>query len=310
MESHCQRGDCGQNACCMIRRALISIFPAASVLFALRSKDAPVRVDHVTSAGFGIAVQCWSFREFSLFEAMEMAAHAGVGGVEFFPGQKIGGSHGDAKFEVGMEGGLVDAVLEKLSECGLKPWNLGVAPVPVEEKEARKLFEFARRLGLYGITTESLDAMDVIEKLAIEFDLKVGFHNHPKPTKLWNPETIMEEIEGRHENLGLCADLGHWASSGLDAVEMVKKTASRIHSFHMKDREKALEWSHDRPFGTGVINLTAILDEVRKHGFAGNVSIEYEHNWKTSLAEIAQCAGFLRGYAAAGLLVGEEFFGG
>jgi sugar phosphate isomerase/epimerase len=65
----------------------------------------------------------------------------------------------------------------------------------------------------------------------------------------------------------------------------------------MKDRESIEKWTHDRPFGTGIIDLVAILDEVRKHGFAGNVTIEYEHNWKTNLAEVAQCAGCLRAYS-------------
>ena len=270
--------------------------PATTILFALRSKGAPVRVDQVTPAGFGIAVQCWSFREFSLFEAMEMSAIAGAGGIEFFPGQVIGGAHRKAVFGERMGAVLEAAVMAKLAECGLRAWNYGICPVPQDEKEARKTFEFAKRLGLYGITTESLDSVDVLEKLAIEFDMKICFHNHPRPTKSWHPDKILEVIGNRHQNLGLCADVGHWASSGLDPVEMVKKTASRIHSFHMKDRELLLEWSHDRPFGTGVIDIPHILDEARKHGFAGNVSIEYEHNWKTSLVEIARCVGFLDGY--------------
>jgi sugar phosphate isomerase/epimerase len=80
-------------------------------------------------------------------------------------------------------------------------------------------------------------------------------------------------------------------------VETLRKIAPRVHAFHMKDRESLGSWSHDRPFGTGAIDIAAILDEVRKHGFAGNVSIEYEHYWKTNLPEIAQCVGYLRGYA-------------
>lgn len=278
-------------------KSLAKVVPATSILFALRSKGAPVRVAHVTPGGFGIAVQCWSFREFTLFEAMEMAALAGAGGIEFYPGQKIGGGHGNAELGMGMDGVVVDAVLEKLAECGLKAWNFGICPVPADEMKARRVFAFAKRLGLYGITTESLDSIEILERLAIEFDVRVCFHNHPRPTKLWNPDTIFKAVDGRHENLGFCADLGHWASSGLDSLEVVKKIAPRIHSFHMKDREKALEWSHDRPFGTGIIDISSILDEVRKNGFAGHVSIEYEHNWKTNLAEIAQCVGFLRGYA-------------
>lgn len=298
-KTRCQQDVGRQDEGTMKWKSLARVVPATSILFALRSKGAPVRVDAVTPAGFGIAVQCWSFREFTLFEAMEMAALAGAGGIEFYPGQKIGGAHGNTKFEVGMDGGLVDAVLEKLAECGLKAWNFGICPVPADMEKAREVFVLAKRLGLYGITTESLESIDTLEKIAIEFDIKICFHNHPRPTKLWNPDTILKAIEGRHRNLGLCADLGHWASSGLDTLEAVKKAAPRIHSFHMKDREKALEWSHDRPFGTGVIDISSILDEARKHGFAGNVSIEYEHNWKTNLAEIAQCVGFLRGYCAA-----------
>lgn len=276
-------------------KRLTRLVPAASVLLAMRSKGAPVRVDPVTAAGFGITVQCWSFREFTLFEAMEMAALAGAGGIEFFPGQKIGGEHGDAKFCIGMDDGLVEAVLEKLADCGLKAWNLGICAVPADKRKAREVFDFAKRLDLYGITTESLDSIEILENLSTEFDIKVCFHNHPRPTKLWNPETVMRAIEGRHKNLGFCADLGHWASSGLNPMEIVRKVAPRIHSFHMKDREKALEWSRDRPFGTGAFDLPAILKEVRKHGFTGNISVEYEHNWQTNLAEIAQCIGFLRG---------------
>jgi len=48
---------------------------------------------------------------------------------------------------------------------------------------------------------------------------------------------------------------------------------------------------------TGVIDLAAILDEALKHGFTGNVSIEYEYNWETSVLEIAQCVGYLRAYS-------------
>jgi sugar phosphate isomerase/epimerase len=78
---------------------------------------------------------------------------------------------------------------------------------------------------------------------------------------------------------------------------VIRRIAPRVHAFHMKDRESIEKWSHDRPFGTGIIDNFAILDEVRKHGFAGNVSIEYEHNWKSNLPEIAQCVGYLRAYS-------------
>jgi hypothetical protein len=41
------------------------------------------------------------------------------------------------------------------------------------------------------------------------------------------------------------------------------------------------------------------LDELKRQGFAGNLSIEYEYNWQNSTPEVAQCIGFVRGYGAA-----------
>lgn len=281
----------------MKRRSLLTMIPAASALLALRSHGAPIPQEALTAAGFGISVQCWSFKEFTLFEAIEMAAAAGMGGVEVFPGQKLGGDHGEEKFGPHLSDEKIQAVLDHLKKNNLVAYNFGVTGISKNEAEARKTFELAKKMGLYGVTTESLDAIDTLEKLAKEYDIKVCFHNHPKPTHLWNPETIWKAIDGRHENLGYCADVGHWASSGLDPLEVIRKIAPRVHSFHLKDRESIEKWTHDRPFGTGILDIPGMLDEVRKHGFAGNVTIEYEHNWKSNVPEVAQCVGYLRAYS-------------
>ena len=274
--------------------------PAASALLALRSHGKPLNPDVLTDAGFTISVQCWSLKEFTLWEAIQMSAAAGASAVEVYPGQKIGGDiEGlkDAKLGPDMSDDQIAKVLEYAKSNSITPVNFGVTGIPKDEKEARKTFEFAKKMGLYGVTTESLDALDTLEKLAKEYDIKVCFHNHPKPTAMWNPDKTWDAIKDRHANIGFCADVGHWATSGLDPLEVIKKIAPRVHAFHMKDREAVGKWTHDRPFGTGVIDNAAILDEVRKHGFAGNVTIEYEHNWKTNVPEIAQCVGYLRAYS-------------
>jgi len=283
----------------MKRRTLFTMIPAATALLALRSKGAPIPEPALTSAGFGISVQCWSFKEFTLFEAIEMAAAGGMGGVEVFPGQRLGGDHGDLKFGPELPDDKIQAVIDHLKEHNLVAYNFGVSGISKDEAEARKVFEMAKKLGLYGVTTESIEAIDTLEKLAAEYDIKVCYHNHPKRPmyKMWDPDFVFDSVKDRHPNVGICADIGHWATSGLDPLEVIRKIAPRVHSFHMKDRESIEKWSHDRPFGTGVIDNIAILDEVRKHGFAGNVSIEYEHNWKRNLPEVAQCAGYLRAYS-------------
>ena len=282
----------------MKRRSLLTMIPAASALLALRSKAAPIPPEALTSAGFAISVQCWSFKEFTLFEAIGMASRAGTH-VELFPGQKIGGPLGDEKFTPALPDDKLQVVIDKLKEHQVSAVSFGVTAIEKEEAEARKTFELAKKLNLYCINTESIGSLDTLEKLAKEYDIKVCFHNHPKKPMydMWNPDFVYNAVKDRHKNIGICADIGHWATSGLDPVEVIRKVAPRVLSFHMKDRESTQKWSHDRPFGTGVIDNIAILDEVRKHGFSGNVTIEYEHNWQTNLAEVAQCAGYLRAYS-------------
>jgi len=63
---------------------------------------------------------------------------------------------------------------------GIRVVNYGVVNIPNDEAGARKIFEFAKKLGLYGITTESVGSLDIIEKLVKEYDIRVGFHDHDR----------------------------------------------------------------------------------------------------------------------------------
>jgi len=285
----------------MNRRHLLSLVPAAALLGVARTATAkPLPAVALEPMGFTISVQMWTFKEFTAYEAVEKAALAGAKGVEVYAGQTL--SAGDTgKTGPDMSADQIAKFLDHCKAHDITPVNFGVTPVAKDEAGARKVFEFAKKLGLYGITTESVEALDTLEKLAQEYDLKVCIHNHPvKPNYLpGDPRQVMELIKDRHANIGFCPDLGHLASSGLDIMEIMKLIAPRVHSFHLKDRADLTKKTRDLPLGQGQIPFAAALDEARKHKFAGNVSIEYEHNWKESLPEVAQCVGFLRGYAQA-----------
>ena len=281
----------------MNRRRILALLPTAAAATITRSWGKSLDSTIVTEAGFTISVQCWSLKKFSLFEAIEKSAQAGAQGVEIFAGQALSPEHKNVKVGHNMPSEMISAMQEHAKKHKIAIVNFGVVAIPNNEAEARRYFEIAKTLGLYGITTESIGSIDVLEKLAKEYDIKVCFHNHPKPTALWNPETIIKALEGRHANLGFCADLGHWASSGLNPLDVIKKIAPHVHAFHMKDRTSITGPTHDEIFGKGIIDLTAILDEVRKHGFKGNVTIEYEHNWDNNVPDITGCVNYLREYA-------------
>jgi hypothetical protein len=53
---------------------------------------------------------------------------------------------------------------------------------------------------------------------------------------------------------------------------------------------------HDVPYGTGVGRIALVLAELKKQGFEGNISVEYEYNWDHSVPEIRQCIEFVRNH--------------
>lgn len=271
----------------------------AALLTVAGAQAAPIPDENKIN-GFAIGVQAYTFNRFTVFEAIEKAAEAGAKVIEFYPGQKLSKEEPTVKWDHNASDETFQKVVAKLKQHGIKAVNYGVVGIPVEEPEARKIFEFGKKLGLYAITTESFEAIDTIEKLVKEYDIKVGFHDHPrrpdKPNyRMWDPYFILELTKGRDERIGACADTGHWQTSGINPLWAVKTLKGRIVSSHLKDKEEYGK-SHDVPYGTGVGQIGDILTELKAQGFQGNISIEYEYNWDNSLPEVKKCVEFVRDY--------------
>ncbi len=254
--------------------------------------------------GFAIGCQAYTFNRFTAFEAIEKTAQAGGRVIEFYPGQRL--SKENPELKVGHEGADVDTVIAKLkaklAQHDIKAVNYGVVGISKDEAAARKVFEFAKKMGMVAVTTESAEAINTIEKLAVEYDLQVGFHNHAGDYanpgyKVWNPLYIAGLIEGRDKRIGACADTGHWVRAGLKPVEALRILKGRIISSHLKDlNEFGKRGAHDVVFGTGVSGITEILNELKAQGFQGNISVEYEFNWDHSVPEVTQCIDFVRAH--------------
>ena len=261
--------------------------------------------DEYKIGGFALGCQAYTFNRFSVFEAIEKTAQAGGKVIEFYPGQKLTSDQPEVKWDHNASAEIIQKVKDKLARHHLKAVNYGVVAIPKDETSARKIFEFARKLGLYGITTESVESIDTIEKLVKEYDIRVGFHDHPKRPdnpnyKMWDPHYILSVVKDRDRRIGSCADTGHWLTSGVDPVDALKILQGRIISSHLKDRNVLGDpGHHDVPYGTGVGKIKEILDELKRQGFDGNISIEYEYNWENSLPEVTQCISFVRDYTAA-----------
>ena len=268
-------------------------------LAGLTVSAAPIPESCLTG-GIALGCQAWTFREFTVMEAIQKTAEVGGKVIEFYPDQKFSPGQPGLKFDHNATDEMVSAVKAQLGKYGIRAVNYGVVNIPNDEAGARKIFEFAKKFGLYGITTESVEALDTIEKLVKEYDIRVGFHNHPRQPnnpgyKMWDPHYVLSVVKDRDPRIGSAADVGHWVRSGLDPVACLKILRGRIISTHLKDLNEKSPTAHDVPFGTGVSNIPAILGELKRQHFNGNASIEYEYDWMNNVPAVAQSVGFVRG---------------
>jgi len=282
---------------CEIYRLIVGAGAALAVTLNLSAEPIP---DQFKQNGFAIGCQAYSFNRFSVFEAIEKTAETGGKVIEFYPDQKLSPEEPTVKWNHNASEEVIAKVQAKLKQHGIKAVNYGVVPGR-DAAEWRKIFEFARKLGLYGITTEDTGKLDIIEPLVKEFDIRVGIHDHPRRIenpnyRVWDPWYIVEVTKNRDARIGACADTGHWQTSGLDPLYCLKVLKGRVISSHLKDKTEFGTGQHDVPYGTGVGRIGKVLDELKKQSFEGNISIEYEYNWDHSVPEIRQCIDFVKDY--------------
>jgi len=249
-----------------------------------------------------LGMQAYSFNRFTFFEAVDKTKALEMKYIEAYPGQTLSKEKPDVKTDHNMSAADRKLMLQKLRDSGVKLMNYGVVGLPNNEAECRKVFDFAKEMGIETIVSEPPeDAFDLIDRLCEEYKINVAIHNHPKPSHYWNPDTVLKVCEGRSKRIGACADTGHWTRSGVDPLEAIKKLGAekRIISLHFKDlNEFGNRDAHDVPWGTGVSQVGAILEELDRQNFKGVFSIEYEYNWLNSMPEISKCVAFFRKTAA------------
>ncbi|MBI4580511.1 MAG: DUF1080 domain-containing protein [Planctomycetes bacterium] len=240
-----------------------------------------------------LGTQAYTFHKYSLFEAIDKARALGLNYIEMFPGQALSPDKPDVKFDHNSPKEIRDAVRAKLEQAGLTAVAYGVVRIEGEETEARKVFDFARDMGIGTVVSEpkNTPAMwDLLDKITQEYGINLAIHNHPKPSIYWDPKVVVEAVKGRNPRIGACADTGHWMRSGIDPMEALRMLEGRIIELHFKDLgEFGKREAHDVPWGTGKADIKALMAELHRQKFSGVFSIEYEHNWFGSMPEIAEC---------------------
>ncbi len=185
----------------------------------------------------------------------------------------------------------------------------GVGPIYMDtDEKAKQAFEYAKRVGvkvLVGVPfemvnkkrTASAKLLVTINKLVQEYDIKYAIHNHgPDMPELFpNAESGIEMIKDMDKRVGLCLDIGHQFRDGKDPVAAIVKYADRIHDIHIKNVTAPTKAGGGIEMPRGKINMPAVVKALRKIGYTGACSLEYEKDMADPLLGIAESIGYFRG---------------
>lgn len=263
-----------------IRQILVSLTAIVLFLGTIgKAGDSPLpNYSDVRIREFRIAMQCWTFRNFTFLETLKKVEDLGIRYLEAYPGQKLGGQDPHAVFNYDMSQDNIELVKAELKKYNIRLVNFGVVGFDNKPETMKAVFDFAQKMGIETIVTEPQDnELSRIEKMAREYGIKVAIHNHPEPSKYAHPETVLKAIDGRDELLGDCGDTGHWLRTGVRPTDALKLLKGRILDMHLKDLDAfGKKDAVDVPFGSGKANIHDILAELTLQNYRGCLVVEHE----------------------------------
>jgi L-ribulose-5-phosphate 3-epimerase len=221
-----------------------------------------------------VGLQTWSLRNLSFDQVVEFATQHGFKQLQMF------GRHIDPL-------GPVEETLRKkaiLDAKGLTLYTFGVTNTSLDQAENRRLFEFAKVMGVKVIVVEPRDfrIFDLLEELVKEYDIRIAIHNHGIRTLYGNPLVVRTLIAHRDPRVGVCLDVGWVTAAGFDAAKVFKDYGARVFDIHLKDkrteRTQGGEDVHlDVMVGTGEANYAGLLTEMKAASWNGVMAIETDN---------------------------------
>lgn len=234
------------------------------------------------ASAYRLGIQLYSLRGFDADVALKHAADLGFEQVEFYGGMLST----DATAE------QVAAMKKKVADLGMTISAHGVNRFTKNAEANRKIFEFAKMLGIPTITADpDPDSFDSLDGLVKEFDIRVAIHNHGPRHRYNKAIDVLDAIAGRDERIGACADLGHYIRSGQSATEVIRLLEGRLWGIHLKDFAEMKDKTEGVILGKGHLDVEGVFMALKATGFPANgaISLEYEENPKDPIADIRQC---------------------
>lgn len=170
-----------------------------------------------------------------------------------------------------------------------------------DEAAMRKDFEYAKAAGMpLVVCSPAPEALDLLETMVKEFDIKAAIHNHGTEDPWWPaPSDVLKKIDKRDPRMGICMDIGHAIRAGADVVKAVEQAGPRLLDLHIKDLSDTKNRESQVEVGRGVLPIAGVFRELVKSKFAGHVSLEYEIKADDPVPGMLESLSYMRGVAAA-----------
>ena len=111
---------------------------------------------------------------------------------------------------------------------------------------------------------------------------------YPDATDIWN------NVKDLDPRMGMCLDIGHNLRNGQDPIADLKRYKSRVFDIHLKDVTDCTKAGRAIELGRGRIDFPKFVKMLRKVGYTGCCSLEYEKDMKDPFVGIAESIGYFR----------------
>lgn len=262
--------------------AAASLLPHVSLRAAAQTAAAPERLK--------LGVASYSLRKFPFEKALEMSKACAVKYINFKDVHLARTDPPEA----------IKAARARTEAAGFTIMGGGTITMKNDEVAVRKDFEYAKLAGMpLIVAAPSSDALDVVEKVAKEFQIKVAIHNHGPEDKFFpSPYDVYKAVKGRDKMMGLCVDIGHTWRAGVDPTKAILELRDRVYDLHVKDLRDLKDRDSQVIVGRGAIDFPALFRALIKIGYTGHVGLEYEIDADDPLPGMLQSFAYMRGVLA------------
>jgi sugar phosphate isomerase/epimerase len=269
-------------------KAGLAVSTALAFTAAHRSANAAVtKPSRPRYDGLKLGMASYTFRKFSLEQAIAMSKEAGAGYISLkdvhLPYKSTKEERQEAR--------------QKVEAAGLVLASGGVIYMKKNEEEIRGFFDYARDAGMPTIVAApDLDSLDTVEKMAKEYNIRIAIHNHgPGDKRYPSPLDVLRLVKDRDERMGICIDVGHTVRLGLDPVDVIHQCIHRLYDFHMKDVTEAATDGKAIEVGLGVIDIVGVLKALVELRYAFHIGLEYEKKENDPMPGVLESFGYMRG---------------